>query len=261
MTSSSAADSAHDAAVTPSERLLITLCTYNERDNLAELIREIHQHAPQADVLVVDDNSPDGTGELADQLTGENARVHVLHRPGKAGLGRATVAGFQWGMARSYDWLINMDADFSHPPRYLPALLDQAGSFDVVIASRYVPGGGVVGWNWRRKLMSRGINSWARSVLGLKTHDNSGSYRCYRMSKLKRLPLDRVHASGYAIQEELLYLCRQAGCTFVEVPFTFEERRRGVSKITLQEGLSALWVLLRLGLFGTKSPPGDSVGS
>jgi dolichol-phosphate mannosyltransferase len=238
-------------------RVLVTLCTYNERDNLAELVSEIHHFVPAADVLVVDDNSPDGTGQLGDELAARDPRVHVLHRPAKLGLGRATVAGFQWGIARGYHLIVNMDADFSHPPRYLPDLLARANYHDVVIASRYVPGGHVVGWGPLRHFMSRGINAWARLLLGLRTRDNSGSYRCYRVSRLKELPLDSVQSAGYAIQEELLYHCRVAGCSFVEVPFTFEERRHGESKISWREAVSALWVLFRLGCCGSKATIGS----
>jgi dolichol-phosphate mannosyltransferase len=231
-------------------RVLVTLCTYNERGNLAELVAEIHRFVPAADVVVVDDNSPDGTGPLADELASRDPRVHVLHRPAKAGLGRATVAAFRWGIDRGYDRLVNMDADFSHPPRFLPDLLALADQSDVVIASRYVAGGGVVGWSLLRHLMSRGINAYARLMLRLRTRDNSGSYRCYSVARLRELPLDAVRAAGYAIQEEILYHCRRAGCTFAEVPFTFEERRHGESKINWREAVTALWVLFRLGVFG-----------
>jgi dolichol-phosphate mannosyltransferase len=224
-------------------RLLVTLCTYNERDNLPDLIPAIHKHAPQADVLVVDDNSPDGTGVLADELAAGDSRVRVLHRPAKAGLGVATVAGFRNALEQGYDLVLNMDADFSHPPATIPALVAVAGRVDVAVASRYVPGGGVVGWGPQRHAMSRAINTYARLVLGLSTRDNSGSFRCYRASALQQINLDRVRSRGYAIQEELLFRCRQAGCTFEEVPFVFQDRTRGVSKIRLTDGLNALWVL------------------
>jgi dolichol-phosphate mannosyltransferase len=229
-------------------RLLVTLCTYNERENVERLVPEIHAHVPQADVLVIDDNSPDGTGRLADELAARDPRVKVLHRPAKQGLGLATVAGFRYGIEQAYDLLVNMDADFSHPPRYIPDLLAKAGEFDVVIASRYVPGGGVVGWGLGRHVMSRGINAYARLMLGLRTKDNSGSYRCYRVSKLAQVPLETIRAKGYAIQEEILLHCRRVGCTFTEVPFTFEERRYGESKINWLEATSALRVLGGLGL-------------
>lgn len=231
-----------------SEKLLITLCTYNERENLPKLISEIHAHVPSAEVLVIDDNSPDGTGQQAEELAGRDARVHVLHRAGKLGLGTATVAGFRFAIEHGYTQVLNMDADFSHHPRHLPALLEGLSRVDVSIGSRYVPGGGVVGWKWHRHLMSRGINFYARWLLGLKTRDNSGSYRAYRVAKLAQIDWSRIRARGYAFQEELLYRCRAVGCTFEETPITFEDRRFGQSKINWKESVSALWVIFRLAL-------------
>lgn len=229
-------------------RLLITLCTYNERENLELLIPEIQQHAPDADILVIDDNSPDGTGELADAIAEADSRIHVLHREGKQGLGSAIVAGFRYGIDQSYDYLINLDADFSHPPHNIPDLSACMERADVAIGSRYVPGGDVVGWGFRRHFMSKGINLYARCLLGLKTKDNSGSYRCYRVSKLRELDFDRVVARGYAFQEEILYRCRRIGCRFEETPIIFEDRRYGESKINWREAVAALWVIFRLGI-------------
>ena len=229
-------------------RLLVTLCTYNERENLIRLIPEIHEYAPDAEVLVIDDNSPDGTGELADQMAENDARVHVLHRRGKMGLGTATIAAFEYGIEKGYEFLINMDADFSHHPRYLPALHDCVNRVDVGIGSRYVAGGGVQGWGVKRHFMSRSINWYARFFLRLKTRDNSGSYRCYRVSKLRELDYSRFRAHGYAFQEEILYRCRRIGCTFEEIPIVFEDRRYGTSKINWRESVAALWVIFRLGL-------------
>lgn len=229
-------------------RLLVITCTYNERENIQRLIPEIRQTLPAADVLVVDDNSPDGTGELADRLAANDSRVHVLHRAGKQGLGTAILAGFRYAIENGYDHLIVMDADFSHHPRYLPSLQDCMQRADVGIGSRYVPGGGVTGWGPLRHFMSRGINCYARLLLRLKTRDNSGSFRCYRVSKLRDLDLDRVRARGYAFQEEILYRCRRIGCTFAETPIVFEDRRYGESKISMRETVAALWVIARLGL-------------
>lgn len=229
-------------------RLLVTVCTYNEKENLPSLITEIHQFAPDAHVLVVDDNSPDGTGQLADELAAKDARVHVLHRAGKQGLGSATVAGFRYGVEQGYEQLINLDADFSHHPRYIPELRACLESADVGIGSRYVPGGGVVGWSWVRHFMSGGINFYARLMLGLPNRDNSGSYRCYRVSKLALLDFDQVRSRGYSFQEEILYMCRSVGCRFREVPITFEDRRAGTSKINWKESVMALWIIFRLAL-------------
>ncbi len=229
-------------------RLLITLCTYNECENLPKLIPDIHAIVPDADVLVIDDNSPDGTGRLADELAAQDSRIKVLHRAGKLGLGTATVAGFRFAIEQSYEHVLDMDADFSHHPRHLPAIRECLTHVDVSIGSRYVPGGGVVGWNWRRHFMSQGINFYARLFLGLKTRDNSGSFRCYRVAKLAEIDWARIRARGYAFQEELLYRCRAVGCSFAETPITFEDRRFGTSKINWKESVAALGVIFRLGL-------------
>lgn len=231
-----------------SNSLLVTVCTYNERENLPSLIQEIHQFAPDAHVLVVDDNSPDGTGRLADELASADQRIRVLHRTGKLGLGSATVAGFRYSIEHGYETLINLDADFSHHPRYIPTLRECLKSADVGIGSRYVAGGGVVGWGWHRHFMSRSINAYARLMLWLPNRDNSGSYRCYRVSKLALLDFDQVRSRGYSFQEEILYMCRRVGCTFQEVPITFEDRRAGTSKINWKESVMALWILFRLAI-------------
>lgn len=227
-------------------RLLIMLCTYNEAENIARLVPEIFRFAPQADLLVIDDNSPDGTGKLADELAQSDPRVRVLHRPGKQGLGAAILAGFRYAIEHGYDLLLNLDADFSHHPRHIPALLELMDRSDVAIGSRYVPGGGAVGWPWRRWAMSWGINAFARLCLGLRTRDNSGSYRCYRVAKLRELDLSRVRARGYAFQEEILYRCRCIGCRFAETPIVFDDRQFGHSKINAGEMWAALWVMLCL---------------
>ncbi|MGE3315835.1 MAG: polyprenol monophosphomannose synthase [Planctomycetaceae bacterium] len=240
----------------PASSVLVTLCTYNEREILSELIREIHSVAPQVDILVIDDNSPDGTGRLADEMAEADPRIHVLHRAGKLGLGTATLAGFQYAIEHDYELLVNMDADFSHHPRYLPSLIDGMQNADVVIGSRYVAGGGVEGWTFLRHFMSSGINWYARLLLGLKTRDNSGAFRAYRVAKLREIPQEKVRARGYAFQEEILYRLRRVGCRFAEVPIIFENRRHGSSKINSKEALVALWVIFRLGvenLFSTRS--------
>ena len=229
-------------------KILITLCTYNERGNLRELIAELHRHAPLASILVIDDNSPDGTGQLIDVLALADSRVQALHREGKLGLGTATLAGFRYAIEHQFEWLINLDADFSHSPKYVPDLLARMSDSDVAIASRYVAGGGVSGWTRGRKLMSQLINFWAQALLGLTTADNSGSYRCYRVSKLAEIDWDLTIATGYAFQEEVLYRCRTVGCRMAEIPIVFEDRRYGVTKINLNECLTAVWVIFRLGI-------------
>ena len=229
-------------------RTLITLCTYNEVDNLRGLIPELLSLAPTANILVIDDNSPDGTGALVAEMAKHDDRIRVLSRPGKQGLGTATLAGFRYAIEHSYELLVNMDADFSHGPKYVPQLIAAAGEYDVVIASRYMPGGGVAGWTFRRKLMSQTINFWARFWLGLKTADNSGSFRCFRVSRLAEVDWDLTVARGYAFQEEILYRCRRVECRMIEIPFIFEDRRFGVTKINLKECIVAVWVIFLLGL-------------
>ncbi len=229
-------------------KTLITLCTYNEVDNLRGLIPELLSLAPTANILVIDDNSPDGTGALVAEIEKRDDRVRLLSRPGKQGLGTATLAGFRYAIEHNYELLVNMDADFSHGPKYVPLLIAEAADYDVVIASRYMPGGGVAGWTFRRKLMSQTINFWARFWLGLKTADNSGSFRCFRVARLAEVDWDLTVARGYAFQEEILYRCRQVGCRMTEVPFIFEDRRFGVTKINLKECVVAVWVIFLLGL-------------
>jgi dolichol-phosphate mannosyltransferase len=231
-------------------QFLVSLCTYNEHENLGPLIDAIHEHAPDAHLLVVDDGSPDGTGMLADELAAADPRIHVLHRPSKMGLGTALLAAIEYAIEHQYDYLLNLDADFSHPPRYIPALLAAMDHADVAIGSRYVAGGSVANWPLPRRVMSWAINTYARTLLRLPIRDTSGSFRCYRLSKLRELDLSLVKARGYAVLEEMLYRCRRIGCRFAEVPITFEDRRSGESKINYREVAAALWVILKLGVQG-----------
>ncbi len=237
------------------EQPLISLCTYNERQNLADLIAAIFEQVPQADLLVVDDNSPDGTGELADEIAAADSRVHVLHREGKLGLGSATLAAFGFAIDRGYTYLLNMDADFSHHPRFIPDLLACMERADVAIGSRYVPGGGISGWSIKRHFMSRCVNIYARLMLRLKTRDNSGAFRCYRVSKLREVDFDKIRATGYAFQEEILYRLSRLGCRFAETPIQFEDRRHGSSKINLRESVVAVWVIFLLSLDRLRGVP------
>ncbi len=229
-------------------KTLITLCTYNECENIAQLIPELHTVVPQATILIIDDNSPDGTGQLADRLSAADPRVQILHRSGKLGLGTATLAGFCYAIDNGFEYVVNLDADFSHNPKYIPELIAQMSQCDVAIASRYVRGGGVAGWTAGRKLMSQSINFWARLCLGLSNQDNSGSFRCYRVSKLAEIDWALTIARGYAFQEEILYRCQRVACRMVEIPFVFEDRRFGTTKINLGECLTAGWVILLLGV-------------
>lgn len=229
-------------------KVLISLATYNEAGNLELLIEEIRREAPSASILVIDDNSPDGTGRIADNLRAVQPNIHVIHRAGKLGLGTATVAAMRFAIDNGYDYLLNLDADFSHPPRFIPALLAGMSDHDVMIGSRYVPGGGVEGgFDFKRKLMSFGINWYARLLLGLKTRDNSGSFRCYRVSKLAEIGIDNIQSRGYSYLEEILFHCRRVGCRMGETPILFEDRRAGVSKINMREVIEALLVIFKLG--------------
>jgi dolichol-phosphate mannosyltransferase len=234
--------------LSPGQRVLVSLATYKERDNLAPLIREIHHFVPQADVLVIDDNSPDGTGQLADELARGDPRIHVIHRAGKLGLGSAILAGMRHAMDQGYDLLINMDADFSHHPRYLPALLAGMKRHDVMIGSRYVPGGGTMNWPLSRRLMSWGINFISRLLMRIPAHDTSGAFRCYRVSLLRRTALHKLLSHGYSFQEEVLYRCRVAGAKMGETPILFEDRRAGTSKVDLWEALRSLALILFVGI-------------
>lgn len=217
--------------VSNSSNLLIIIPTYNERDNIERLITAIHHHVPLADILVVDDSSPDGTGDLVTSLAKRDEQLHVLHRKVKDGLGRAYVAGFIWALEKSYTQIVSMDADFSHDPKYLPNMLKQSTLETVVIGSRYIPSGRVEGWGaWRY------INSWVanlvtRTVLGLKPKDATAGYKVYPRQFLEKLNLKLVLAAGYAFQVEMILRAQEFGFRIVEVPITFVDRRAGESKI------------------------------
>ena len=238
-----------------SGRTLVTLCTYNERENIAKLIPLILESLPAADVLVVDDNSPDGTAEVARELGRQDPRVLLLLRTAKEGLGAATLAGLSWAIDHGYEFVLNMDADFSHHPRHLPALRQCMESADVGIGSRYIPGGGIVGWGVKRHVMSQGINVYSRVLLGLNTRDCSGAFRCYRISKLREIDFTRFRSRGYAFQEEMLYRCVRVGCRLAETPIVFEDRIVGQSKINIWEIVRALRDLFLLGLDRLRDTP------
>ena len=234
-------------------RVLVVTPTYNERECLGEIARRLHTAVPDAELLVVDDRSPDGTGELADELAGEHPWLHVLHRPGKEGLGRAYVAGFRWALDRGYDVVVEMDADGSHAPEQLPRLLAALEAADVVIGSRWVPGGRVVNWPRSRELLSRGGNAWTRLMLGLPFADATAGYRAYRRDVLQRLPLDDVASHGYCFQVDLAWQAWRNGDRVVEVPITFVEREHGTSKMSRAIVLEALWRVTWWGLTSRRS--------
>ncbi|MBY0229535.1 MAG: polyprenol monophosphomannose synthase [Gemmataceae bacterium] len=227
-------------------RVLVSLATYKERENLETLLPCVLEHAPGADVLVVDDNSPDGTADFVRSFG--DPRVRLLLRPGKLGLGSAILAGMRHALEGHYDLFVNMDADFSHHPRHLPALIGGMHQHDVMIGSRYVPGGGTVGWPLSRWLISRSVNALTRFLFRLRARDTSGAYRCYRVGMLREARLDRVRSRGYSFQQEVLYRCVKAGARVGETPIVFEERRAGSSKVDLRESVRSLAQLLKLGV-------------
>ena len=223
--------------------------TYNERENIKALVTQLLALPTGVLVIVVDDNSPDGTGDIADRLAEENpGRIDVIHRAGKLGLGTAYIAGFRRALAGGADLICTMDADFSHNPRYIPdmvAKIDQG--YDLVIGSRYVPGGGTSGCTFDRKLLSWGANAFARTVLGLRAHDTTAGFRCYRREVLESVQLDEIKASGYSFLIEMLHRVRRRGWKVGEVPIVFENRRLGTSKISQTEITRAMGTVLRLG--------------
>jgi dolichol-phosphate mannosyltransferase len=249
------ADATAPHVPTTAARVLVGIATYKERENLGPLLRDIHAFAPHVDVLVVDDNSPDGTGQLAEELAAADPRIHVLHRKGKLGLGTAILAGMRYAAEHGYDLFVTMDADFSHHPRYLPALLAGMARQDLMIGSRYVAGGGTLNWPLSRRLMSRGVNGLVRLLMRIPARDTSGGFRCYRVSKLRQTDLAHLLSHGYSFQEEVLYRCHKAGLRIGETPIVFEDRRAGSSKVDPREVGRSLGVILLLGLkamFGFK---------
>jgi dolichol-phosphate mannosyltransferase len=223
----------------------LILPTYNEAENVEAVVRASLDHLASATsaytVLVVDDNSPDGTGEIADRLAAEIAEVQVLHRPGKQGLGRAYLDGFGMALQNGADLVMEMDADFSHDPADLPRLIAASGAADVVLGSRYVPGGGIANWGLVRRALSWGGCAYARIVLGVPVRDLTGGFKCFRRNVLEAIDLTQVHADGYGFQIELTFRAVQAGFTVTEVPIVFRERRVGQSKMTARIALEAVW--------------------
>lgn len=226
-------------------KTLIIIPTYNEYENLPLLVHDIFAYAPTTDILIVDDNSPDGTGRLADEMSRKNARIHVLHRPGKLGLGTAYIAGFKYAIAHRYDAAFEMDADFSHDPRYLPDFLKAIHEADLVIGSRYIPGGSTPNWSKSRRFISGFGNIFARFILGITVHDCTGGYRCYRRQLLEAIDLDGVESRGYAFQIEMTYRVMQQRFKIVETPITFMDRRLGTSKMSRKIVIEAFTYVLR----------------
>lgn len=213
-------------------KTLIIIPTYNEVENLSSLLKEIFSYAPATDILIVDDNSPDGTGALADSMNAENPHIHVMHRAGKLGLGTAYIAGFHYALDHGYDAAFEMDADFSHDPRYLPDFLQKIEQADLVIGSRYIPGGSTPNWSFSRRFISGGGNIFSRVVLGLRVHDCTAGFRCYRREVLENIGFDTIQSQGYGFQVEMAYRVQRLGYKIVETPIVFMDRRVGKSKMS-----------------------------
>lgn len=229
------------------ERGVVIVPTYNESENVTRIVPRILDQDPRLEVLVVDDNSPDGTGQLADELAAENPRVHVLHRPGKEGLGRAYLAGFAWALARDYAFVFEMDADFSHDPMHLPEFLAAIRDADLVLGSRYRDGKvTVVNWPMTRLMLSYGANIYARAVTGLRLGDGTGGFKCFRREVLQAIPLDQVRSNGYAFQIEMSFRAWKKGFRIAEIPIVFHDRTEGESKMSKRIVREAIWMVWRL---------------
>jgi dolichol-phosphate mannosyltransferase len=244
----------------PAGPVWVIVPTYNERDNLAPLVEAVRSELDRVGVdhtvLVVDDSSPDGTGEVADRLAGNDPRVAVLHRPRKSGLGPAYIAGFRRALEAGAELIVEMDADFSHDPSYLPRMLAAASRADVVLGSRYVEGGGILNWGRGRRIVSRGGSWYARTLLGIPVSDLTGGFKCFRREVLEAIDLDHVRSRGYAFQVELTYRALRLGFRVEEVPIVFTERRVGQSKMTRQIVLEAALMVPMLRLSGSVESPG-----
>jgi dolichol-phosphate mannosyltransferase len=225
------------------ERALVVVPTYNEAMNLPVIVPQILAQDPGIDVLVVDDNSPDGTGRMADEMAAAEPRIHVLHRPGKAGLGKAYLAGFRWALERDYEFVFEMDADFSHDPKFLTLFLDVAKDADLVIGSRYKTGVNVINWPISRLLLSLGANQYARWVTGLPVVDSTGGFKCFRRRVLEAIDLERVRSNGYSFQIEMSFRAWKKGFRLVEIPIVFTDRVEGQSKMNKRIVREAIWMV------------------
>jgi dolichol-phosphate mannosyltransferase len=225
------------------ERALVVLPTYNERVNLPLIVPQVLEQDPRLEVLIVDDNSPDGTGQLADELAASNPRVHVMHRAEKAGLGKAYLAGFRWALDRGYDYILEMDADFSHDPKFLSQLLAAAKDADLVIGSRYRAGVNVINWPISRLLLSIGANQYARWVTGLPLTDSTAGFKCFRREVLEAIDFEKVRSNGYSFQIEMSFRAWKKGFRLVEIPIVFTDRMEGQSKMNKRIVREAIWMV------------------
>lgn len=232
-------------------RLLIAICTYNEINNLPSLYEALRQNFPQASLLIVDDASPDGTGAWCDQMAAVDPLFQVLHRPGKTGLGSASLAAFQHAIDHDFEFILTMDGDWSHQPAQAQSVFQQLidhPDHEIAIGSRYIPGGKIEGWPLKRHIMSYCINTYARWMIGLSTRDCSGAFRCYRTSFLRRLDFTQIKGMGYAYLEEILWWAKKLDARIVETPITFSNRVEGRSKINLREAVRAVWIIFKIGV-------------
>ncbi len=225
------------------ERALVVVPTYNESMNLPLIVPQILAQDSRIDVLVVDDNSPDGTGRLADEMAAAEPRIHVLHRPGKGGLGKAYLAGFRWALERDYEFVFEMDADFSHDPRFLPEFLKAAEHADLVIGSRYRTGVNVINWPISRLLLSIGANLYAQRITGMPIVDSTGGFKCFRRRVLEAIDFDRVRSNGYSFQIEMSFRAWKKGFRLVEIPIVFTDRVEGQSKMNKRIVREAIWMV------------------
>ncbi|HYN81176.1 MAG TPA: polyprenol monophosphomannose synthase [Gemmatimonadaceae bacterium] len=233
------------------EKALVIVPTYNERDNVPQIVPEILSQDPSLDVLIVDDGSPDGTGAVADEMAAADPRVHVIHRQGKLGLGTAYIAGFKWALARDYAFIFEMDADFSHPPERIPDFLRAIQNADLVLGSRYLNGEvNVVNWPMSRLFLSYSANIYARGVTGLPVFDATGGFKCFRRVVLESINLDDVRSNGYAFQIEMSFRAWRKGFRIVEIPIVFFDRTKGSSKMSKKIVREAVWMVWRLRLWG-----------
>jgi dolichol-phosphate mannosyltransferase len=233
------------------ERALVIVPTYNERDNIARVTAGVLANERRADILIVDDGSPDGTGQIADDLAAQDPRIHVLHRAGKEGLGTAYIAGFRWALERDYQYVLEMDADFSHDPGFIPEFLRAIQDADVVAGSRYLDGrANVINWPMSRLLLSYSANVYARRVTGLPVSDATSGFKCFRRKVLERIDLNSVHSNGYAFQIEMTFRAWKLGFRIREIPIVFSDRMEGHSKMSGKIVREAVWMVWRLRVAG-----------
>ncbi len=232
----------------PASKVLVIIPTYDERENVRPIAQAVRQHVPDADILFVDDNSPDGTGKILDEMQAGSEHIHVMHRPGKEGLGRAYIAGFKWALERDYAFIFEMDADFSHNPGALPQFLAAAEDADLVLGSRYCEGIRITNWPLSRLILSKGAATYVRIITGMPVTDPTGGFKCFRREVLEAIPFERIISNGYSFQVEMTHAAWMRRYRIKEVPITFEDRYTGYSKMSSKIFKEALWIVWKLAL-------------